>query len=120
MPHEHAMTAASAISGGRCSARIVFTLAGSAKSSLAFPTPWPLGRISAPVGCRRRYTGPLSNGGGSQMKRMLLVVFGVLAFSASALAQGGRGAPPPPQPLEPGASQAEVDKAVLPAPENQR
>jgi len=54
------------------------------------------------------------------MKRMLLVVFGVLAFSASALAQGGRGAPPPPQPLEPGASQAEVDKAVLPAPENQR
>ena len=52
------------------------------------------------------------------MKRMLLVVFGVLALSASALAQ--RGAPPPPQPLEPGASQAEVDKAVLPAPANQR
>ena len=52
------------------------------------------------------------------MKRMLLVVFGVLAFSASAMAQ--RGAPAPPQPLEPGASQAEVDRAVLPAPESQR
>ena len=53
------------------------------------------------------------------MKRMLLVVFGVLALSASAGAQG-RGAPAPPQPLEPGASQAEVDKAVLAAPENTR
>ena len=50
------------------------------------------------------------------MKRMLLVVFGVLAVSASAMAQGGRGAPAPPPPLEPGASQAEVDKAVLAAP----
>jgi hypothetical protein len=54
------------------------------------------------------------------MKRMLLVVFGVLAVSASAMAQGGRGAPAPPPPLEPGASQAEVDKAVLAAPENTR
>jgi hypothetical protein len=53
------------------------------------------------------------------MKRMLLVVFGVLAVSTSALAQG-RGAPQPPPPLEPGASQAEVDKAVLAAPENVR
>src|SRR5262245_6498144 len=49
------------------------------------------------------------------MKRMLLVVFGVLALSSSALAQ--RGAPAPPPPLEPGASQAEVDKAVSAAPE---
>ena len=54
------------------------------------------------------------------MKRMLLVVFGVLAVSTSALAQGGRGAPAPPPPLEPGASQADVDKAVLAAPESQR
>jgi hypothetical protein len=54
------------------------------------------------------------------MKRMLLVVFGALAVSTSALAQGGRGAPAPPPPLEPGASQADVDKAVLAAPESQR
>ena len=53
------------------------------------------------------------------MKRILLVVFGVLVLSASAWAQG-RGAGAPPQPLEPGASQAEVDKAVLAAPENTR
>ena len=52
------------------------------------------------------------------MKRMLLVVFCVLAVSTSALAQ--RGAPAPPQALEPGASQAEVDKVVLAAPESQR
>jgi len=52
------------------------------------------------------------------MKRMLLASFGVLVFATSALAQ--RGAPAPPQPLEPGASQAEVDKAVLAAPESQR
>ena len=54
------------------------------------------------------------------MKRMLLVVFGALAVSTSALAQGGRGAPAPPPPLEHGASQADVDKAVLAAPESQR
>jgi len=54
------------------------------------------------------------------MKRMLLASFGVLVFAASAMAQGGRGAPAPPPPLEPGASQAEVDKAVLAAPENVR
>ena len=52
------------------------------------------------------------------MKRMLLASIGVLAFATSALAQ--RGAPAPPQALEPGASQAEVDRAVLPAPESQR
>ena len=49
------------------------------------------------------------------MKRMLLVILGVLAVSTSAWAQGGRG-PAPAQPLEPGASQAEVDKAVLAGP----
>jgi len=53
------------------------------------------------------------------MKRILLAV-GVLAIATSAWAQGGRGAPAPPPPLEPGASQAEVDKAVLAAPENTR
>jgi hypothetical protein len=49
------------------------------------------------------------------MKR-ILTTLGVLAFATSAWAQGGRGAAPP-QPLEPGASQAEVDKAVLAGPE---
>jgi hypothetical protein len=52
------------------------------------------------------------------MKRMLLASFVVLALSTSALAQ--RGAPVPAAALEPGASQAEVDRAVLPAPESQR
>jgi hypothetical protein len=49
------------------------------------------------------------------MKRILMAV-GVLALATSAWAQGGRGAPAAPLPLEPGASQAEVDKAVLAAP----
>ena len=53
------------------------------------------------------------------MKRILLTM-GVLAVAAGAWAQGGRGAPAPPPPLEPGASQAEVDKAVLAAPEQLR
>ena len=52
------------------------------------------------------------------MKRMLLASFSVLAFATSAFAQ--RGAAAPPQALEPGASQAEVDKVVLAAPESQR
>lgn len=55
------------------------------------------------------------------MKRFVLFVLGVLAVSTSALAQapGGRGAPPPPPPpLAPGASQADVDKALLAAPAN--
>jgi hypothetical protein len=52
------------------------------------------------------------------MKRMLLASFGVLVFGTSALAQ--RGAPAPPAALEPGASQAEVDKALLAAPEGTR
>jgi len=48
------------------------------------------------------------------MKRIVLAL-GVLALSTTALAQG-RGAPAPPPPLEPGASQADVDKALLAAP----
>lgn len=48
------------------------------------------------------------------MKRFLMTV-GVLTLAASAWAQGGRG-PAPAPPLEPGASQADVDKAVLAAP----
>jgi hypothetical protein len=49
---------------------------------------------------------------------MLLASLSVLVFATSAMAQ--RGAPAPPQALEPGASQAEVDKVVLAAPESQR
>ena len=54
------------------------------------------------------------------MKRMALFVLLVTSVSSYALAQGGRGAPAPPAPLEPGASQADVDKAVLPLAENLR
>jgi len=53
------------------------------------------------------------------MTRIVLMGLGVLALSTSVLAQG-RGAPAPPPPLEPGASQEEVDKAVLAAPANLR
>src|SRR5215207_5749947 len=53
------------------------------------------------------------------MKRILVMTLGLLAVSTSVFAQG-RGAPVPPPPLEAGASQAEVDKAVLAAPENTR
>ena len=54
------------------------------------------------------------------MKRIVLVAMGVIALSTGAFAQGqaGRGAPPPPPALEPGASQADVDKALLAAPGN--
>ena len=50
------------------------------------------------------------------MKRTALLVIGIVAVSIVSLAQqrGGRGAPPPP--LEPGASQADVDKALIAAP----
>jgi hypothetical protein len=50
------------------------------------------------------------------MKQITLIIAGVLLVSAAALAQqqAGRGAPPPP--LAPGASQADVDKALLAAP----
>jgi hypothetical protein len=52
------------------------------------------------------------------MKRISWIIVAVLAVSTAALAQrqGGRGTPPPPPPLAPGASQAEVDKALLAAP----
>ena len=53
------------------------------------------------------------------MKHTFMTMVAVLAVSTSVLAQG-RGAPAAPPPLEPGASQAEVDKAVLAAPENTR
>jgi hypothetical protein len=49
------------------------------------------------------------------MTRNALFVLGVLALSTSVLAQG-RGAPAPPPPLSPGASQADVDKALIAAP----
>src|SRR5436190_22785352 len=54
------------------------------------------------------------------MKHMVLCILVVMAVSTGALAQGGRGAPAPPAPLEPGAAQADVDKAVLALPENLR
>jgi hypothetical protein len=53
------------------------------------------------------------------MVRSACVILGVLVLSAGVLAQG-RGAPAPPPPLEPGASQADVDKALLGAPLNLR
>jgi len=54
------------------------------------------------------------------MKRIALLVIGLMALSTGLLAQrqAGRGAPPPPPPLEPGASQADVDTALLAAPAN--
>src|SRR5690349_14367891 len=52
----------------------------------------------------------------TEMKRFALCMAGVIAVSINVLAQ--RGAPAPPQPLEPGASQAEVDKALVAAPAN--
>lgn len=54
------------------------------------------------------------------MKRIALCVLGAMAVSVSVLAQtpGGRGTPPPPPALEPGASPADVDKALLAAPAN--
>ena len=54
------------------------------------------------------------------MKCIVRFILVVMSVSTSAFAQGGRGAPPPPAPLEPGASQADVDKAVLALPENLR
>ena len=54
------------------------------------------------------------------MKRIAPFLAVIMAVSSSALAQGGRGAPAPPAPLESGASQADVDKAVLALPENLR
>ena len=55
------------------------------------------------------------------MKRFALVILSLLAVSTGMWAQEGRrGAPPPQPPLEPGASQADVDKALLSAPDNLR
>jgi hypothetical protein len=56
------------------------------------------------------------------MRRVVLFVAGIIAVSSTLAAQGpaGRGAPPPPPPLEPGASQADVDKALIAAPASLR
>src|SRR5215831_9531270 len=54
------------------------------------------------------------------MKHTALFILALLAGSTFVGAQGGRGAPAPPAPLEAGASQADVDKAVLALPENLR
>src|SRR5688500_13568824 len=50
------------------------------------------------------------------MKRLALIAVGVLSFSTAVSAQPGRGAAAAAPALEPGASQAEVDRAVLAAP----
>ena len=50
------------------------------------------------------------------MKRIALCVLSVAAASIGAFAQGRGAPPPPPPPLEAGASQAEVDTALLAAP----
>ncbi len=52
------------------------------------------------------------------MKRMLVTLVAVVALGGAVAAQQGRGAPPPPPPLEAGASQADVDLALLAAPPN--
>jgi hypothetical protein len=52
------------------------------------------------------------------MSRILVLSIAVLGLSASIAAQQGAGAAPPP--LEPGASQADVDRALLAAPANLR
>jgi hypothetical protein len=50
------------------------------------------------------------------MKRFALCMAGVVAVSIGVLAQQRGGPPPPPPPLEAGASQADVDTALLAAP----
>jgi len=55
------------------------------------------------------------------MKRIVPIVLVTLAASIGMFAQGRRGEPPPPPaPLEAGASQADVDKALLALPEGLR
>jgi hypothetical protein len=54
------------------------------------------------------------------MKCIVSVALIVLATSSNVFAQEGRGSAPPPPPLQPGASQADVDLAVLAAPANLR
>jgi hypothetical protein len=51
------------------------------------------------------------------MKRMVTIAFTLMAASVIVMAQRG-GPPPPPPPLEAGASQADVDKALLAMPPN--
>jgi hypothetical protein len=51
------------------------------------------------------------------MKRIALCLLGVMVLATGAFAQG-RGPAAPPPPLEPGASQADVDTALLAAPAN--
>jgi len=54
------------------------------------------------------------------MKRFVPLALGLLALTAPAFAQRGGGAPAAPLPLEAGASQADVDKALLAAPDNMK
>jgi len=56
------------------------------------------------------------------MKRTALFLIGIMAIAIGSFAQGrgGRGAAAPPPALEPGASQADVDKALIAAPSGQR
>src|SRR5258708_5297458 len=56
--------------------------------------------------------------GGFGMKRMAAIVVTLMAASVIVLAQQRGGPPPPPPPLEPGAAQADVDKALRAAPAN--
>lgn len=53
------------------------------------------------------------------MKRTALFVLGLMSISIVVLAQG-RGPAAPPPPLEPGASQADVEKALVAAPGSQK
>jgi hypothetical protein len=53
------------------------------------------------------------------MTRSMRFVITFLALASVSFAQG-RGTPAPPPPLEPGASQADVDKALIAAPGSQR
>lgn len=64
------------------------------------------------AGVRGRH--PLGLGELDSAMRPMLGIVSVLA-STIVLAQGGRGGAPPP-PMEPGASQGDVDKALLAAP----
>jgi len=52
------------------------------------------------------------------MKRMAAIVVTLMTASVIVLAQQRGGPPPPPPSLEPGASQADVDKALLAMPNN--
>jgi len=67
-------------------------------------------------------TAPVKGRTEVSMKRIALFVIGIMAVSIVSLAQGrgGRGAPLPPPPLAPGASQADVDKALIAAPASQK